>query len=72
MGGPGEGTTFPALPLTWPGTSLPSSCSGILSFYNKLKSESHSVMSDSLRPHGLSMEFSGICQNTGVGSLSFF
>ena len=37
MGGPGDGMTFPALPLTWPCASLPSSCSGILSFYNKLK-----------------------------------
>ena len=36
----------------------------------KIKSESHSTMSDSLRPHGLysTLNFPG--QNTGVGSLS--
>ena len=37
MGGLGEGMTLPALPLTWPCASLPSSCSEVLSFYNKLK-----------------------------------
>ena len=36
----------------------------------KIKSESHSAMSDSLQPHGLysTLNFPG--QNTGVGSLS--
>ena len=33
-------------------------------------SESHSVMSDSLRPHGLYSEWDSPGQNTGVGSLS--
>ena len=33
-------------------------------------SESHSVMSDSLRPHGLCSSWSFPGQNTGVGSLS--
>ena len=37
MGGLGEGMTLLALPLTWPCASLPSSCSEVLSFYNKLK-----------------------------------
>ena len=34
------------------------------------KSESHSVMSDSLRPHGLYSLWNSLGQNTGVGSLS--
>ena len=33
-------------------------------------SESHSVLSDSLRPHGLYSPWNSIGQNTGVGSLS--
>ena len=38
----------------------------------KVKSEggSHSVMSDSLRPHGLYSPWNSPGQNTGVGSLS--
>ena len=36
--------------------------------YNE--SESHSVMSDSLRPHGLYSPWNSPGQNTGVGSLS--
>ena len=32
--------------------------------------ESHSVMSDSLQPHGLSSPWNSLGQNTGVGSLS--
>ena len=40
----------------------------VISPNNYSESESCSVMSDSLQPHGLSMEFSS--QNTGVGSLS--
>ena len=34
------------------------------------KSESHSVMSNSLRPHGLYSPWNSLGQNTGVGSLS--
>ena len=34
------------------------------------ESESHSVMSDSLRPHGLYSPWNSPCQNIGVGSLS--
>ena len=34
------------------------------------ESESHSVMSDSLRPHGLYSPWNSPGQNTGVGSLS--
>ena len=34
------------------------------------KSESPSVMSDSLRPHGLYSPWNSLGQNTGVGSLS--
>ena len=34
------------------------------------KSESHSVMSDSLQPHGLDSPWNSPGQNTGVGSLS--
>ena len=34
------------------------------------ESESHSVMSDSLRPHGLYCPWNSPGQNTGVGSLS--
>ena len=41
---------------------------GMHCFNIRIESESVSVVSDSLRPHGLSMEFSR--QNTGVGSLS--
>ena len=36
----------------------------------KVKSESHSVMSDSLRPHGLCSPWNSPGQNTGVGRLS--
>ena len=34
------------------------------------RSEGHSVMSDSLRPHGLYSPWNSLGQNTGVGSLS--
>ena len=42
------------------------------SFYILLlkESESHSVVSDSLRPHGLYSPWNSLGQNTGVGSLS--
>ena len=36
----------------------------------KVKSESHSVMSDSLQPHGLSIPWNSPGQHTGMGSLS--
>ena len=38
--------------------------------YNRSESESCSVMSDSLRPHGLYSPWNSPGQNTGVGSLS--
>ena len=38
----------------------------------KSESESHSVMSNSLRPHGLYSPWNSPGQNTGVGSLSLF
>ena len=38
---------------------------------SKRKSESHSVMSNSLRPHGLYSLWNSPGQNIGVGSLSF-
>ena len=34
------------------------------------QNESHSVLSDYLRPHGLYSPWNSPCQNTGVGSLS--
>ena len=37
-----------------------------------LESESHSVMSDSLQPHGLYSQWNFPSQNTGVDSVSFF
>ena len=42
----------------------------ITSFYNKLVSESRSVVSDFLRPHGLYNPWNSPGQNTGVSSLS--
>ena len=38
--------------------------------YGKCESESHSVLSNSLRPHGLYSLWNSPGQNTGVGSLS--
>ena len=43
----------------------------VLSLFLLLWSESGSVMSDSLRPHGLYSPWNSPGQNTGVGSLSF-
>ena len=37
---------------------------------NEVKSESHSVVSNSLGPHGLYSPWNSPGQNTGVGSLS--
>ena len=39
--------------------------------WKMFESESHSVMSDSLRPHGPYSSWNFTNQNTGVGSLSF-
>ena len=39
-------------------------------FINESESESRSVMSDSLRPHGQYSPWNSLRQNTGVGSLS--
>ena len=39
-------------------------------YYMKSESESHSVVSDSLRPHGLFSPWNSLGQNTGVSSLS--
>ena len=39
-------------------------------WYSGCESESHLVMSDSLRPHGLYSPWNLLGQNTGVGSLS--
>ena len=36
------------------------------------ENESHLIMSDSLRPHGLHSPWNSPGKNTGVGSLSFF
>ena len=44
----------------------------VLSLFLLLWSKSRSVMSDSLRPHGLYSPWNSPGQNTGVGSLSFF
>ena len=41
-----------------------------LSFLEALPSESHSVLSDSLRPHGLCSPWNSPGQNTGMSSLS--
>ena len=38
--------------------------------FSGCESESHLVMSDSLRPHGLYSPWNSLGQNTGVGSLS--
>ena len=39
-------------------------------YYKKVKSESHSVVSNSVRPHGLYSPWNSPGQDTGVGSLS--
>ena len=43
---------------------------GFLRSSNGKESESHSVVSNSVRPHGLYSSWNSPCQNTGVGSLS--
>ena len=50
--------------LQWQADSLP------LSHLGESESESHPVLSDSLRPHGLYSPWNSLGQNTGVGSLS--
>ena len=42
----------------------------MLAFFVSEKSQSCSVVSDSLRPHGLDSPWNSLGQNTGVGSLS--
>ena len=42
-----------------------------LTYLEKNESESHSVVSDSLQPHGLYSPLNSLGQNTGMGSLSF-
>ena len=44
--------------------------SGIYALESVMESESHSVMSDSLRPHGLYSPWNSEDQNTGVDSFS--
>ena len=62
-------TTVHSSNLAWriPGTKEPS---GLQSVKVKSESESHSVVSDSLRPVGLYSSWNSSGQNTGVGSLS--
>ena len=43
-----------------------------LVFYEKSESESHSVVSDCLQPHGLYSPWNSPGQHTGVGSCSLF
>ena len=43
----------------------------ICSYLQHCESESHSVVSNSLQPHGLYSPWNSPGQNTGVGSLSF-
>ena len=43
-----------------------------MSVTGNIVSESHSVVSDSLRPHRLYSPWNSLGQNTGVGSLSLF
>ena len=50
--------------------SLYHSCKKHIKTIRIYKSESHSVMSNSLRPHGLCSPWTSPGQNTGVGSLS--
>ena len=45
-------------------------CSKWANLQNPSESESHSVMSDSLQPHGPYSSWNSLGQNTGVGSLS--
>ena len=56
--------------LTPQGSILPQRSSCITA--SPSVSESCSVMSDSLQPHGLYSPWNSPCQNTGVGSLSLF
>ena len=48
-------------------------CLSLMQKWSEVKwSESHSVVSDSLQPHGLYSPWNSSGQNTGVGSLSLF
>ena len=48
------------------------STSAVLTFQKKVESESHSVMSNPLQPHGLYSPWNSPGQSSGVGSLSLF
>ena len=50
-------------------TALHSDCTSLY-VKKENESESHSVMSNSLRPHGLDSPWNSVGQNIGVGSLS--
>ena len=58
------GTSLNSLLMRWNSASTTPPPSSLF-----LESESHSVMSDSLRPHGLYSPWNSPGQNTGVGSL---
>ena len=59
------------LPHTPPGNSqIPAQCQRIQPSTDYLESESHSVVSDSVLPHGLYSSWNSPGQNTGVGSCS--
>ena len=45
---------------------------GIVKITSRVQSESHPLMSDSLRPHGLYSPWNSPGQTTGMGSLSLF
>ena len=45
-------------------------CLHFFLYFSMYVCESHSVMSNSLRPHGLQSPWNSLGQNTGVGSLS--
>ena len=68
----GRGRRLPSPLLRRPVESRPKCGHSILctSLYQESESESHSVVSDSSRPHGLFSPWNSLGQNTGVGSLS--
>ena len=63
-------TSEPPEKLTTTGSLHPGMGEGWLSRRASQVSESHLVVSDYLRPHGLYSPWSSLGQNTGVGSLS--
>ena len=62
-----ENWPFPAL---WPLLTFPNLLAYSVQHFNMFESESRSVVSDSLQPHGLYNLWNSPGQNTGVGSLS--